>query len=324
MKKIVVIGGGTGTYTVLTGLKSFPVELTDVVTMMDSGGSSGRLRDEFGHLPPGDVRQGLLALSPSNLNPILRELLNYRFDRGGDLQGHNFGNLFLTALNEITGSMETAIKEAGEILGIKGEVVPVTYSQAQLCADLNDGQTIVGEDKFEIIKQQDNLDVRKVYLDQKIRSNPRAIQAIKEADLIVIGPGDLYRSIIPNFLVEGLAQAVKNTKATVSYVVNLVTVYGKPKGLTAKEHVSKIEEYIGEGRVNFIVINDGELPKEVLPRYQKEKDILVIDDLGSSLKVIRADVVATGVVRKIKGDPLKRSYLRHDSDRLAKVLVGLV
>src|SRR3989344_4242384 len=201
-KRVVVIGGGTGTFVALTGLKKYPVHLSAIITMMDSGGSTGRLRDQLGVLPPGDLRQALVALAESD--KLWRDLFLYRFVNG-DLKGDNFGNIFISALEKVTGSIEAAVECAGMILDTRGDAIPVTFTDSQLCVELADGRIIKGETH---IDEPEELDIRpritRAYLEPNAQANQQAITALQKADLIVIGPGDLYTSIIPNLLVDGI------------------------------------------------------------------------------------------------------------------------
>jgi len=197
MKKIVVIGGGTGTFTVLRGLKEYPYDISAVVSMFDSGGSAGILRDEHGILPPGDIRKCLVALSHGEQEKTLRELFNYRFKSGDSLKGHTFGNILLTALTELHKSEDKAIKIAGKLLNIQGKVLPVSLEQSHLCVELEDGSIIEGEVNIDIPKHDGNLRIKKAFLKPEVRGTSEAIDAILDADMVVIGPGDLYTSIIP-------------------------------------------------------------------------------------------------------------------------------
>ncbi|HEX7456742.1 MAG TPA: gluconeogenesis factor YvcK family protein, partial [Candidatus Nanoarchaeia archaeon] len=207
--KIVVFGGGTGIFNLLRGLKRYTSNIVAIVTMMDSGGSSGRLRDEFGHLPPGDVRQALVALSPDDRASLtLRQLFNYRFSKGEGLEGHSFGNLFLTALTDITGGADKAIAEAGGVLGIRGRVYPVTLTNSNLVARLEDGSEIVGETNIDMRKERPDVKIDYVYLDPKAYAYPEVLKEIETADVIVLGPGDLYTSVIPNLLVDGVTDSI--------------------------------------------------------------------------------------------------------------------
>src|SRR3989344_2138346 len=234
LPRVVTIGGGTGSYTSIRGLKKHPIILTAIVNMIDDGGSSGKLRDELGVLPPGDVRQCLVALSESS--KLLRDMFSYRFEEGG-LRGHSFGNIFLSTLEKKTGSMKKAISEVGKILRIKGNVVPVTFTKSNLCVDLEDGKTIVGETHIDVVeKKEKRAPIKNIYLMPKAKLNDDAKKAIEETNFILIGPGDLYTSIIPNILVMGVSKAIKNSKAKKIFVLNLMTKYGHTSGFGAKKH----------------------------------------------------------------------------------------
>ncbi len=216
-QKIVTIGGGTGSFVVLSGLKDYPIELTAIVSMTDDGGSTGVLRDELGVLPPGDVRQCLVALSSSG--HITRELFNYRFENGC-LSGHSFGNIFLSALEKISGDFYQAVKEAEKILHVNGRVVPVTLSNTNLEVLFNNNKIIKGQVN---IFNSDLHELKEIRLNPRVKANPEAIKAIKEADKIVINAGDFYSSIIPNFLVQGIPAAIKKARAKIIYIANLMT-----------------------------------------------------------------------------------------------------
>ena len=243
--RIVVIGGGKGSYNALRGLSRRVVSLTAVVSMADDGGSSGRLRHEFGHLPPGDVRRCLLALS-SGSPASLRRLFDYRFERGDGLDGHSFGNLMLTALTEITGRTDLAIEEAGLLLQARGRVVPVTLSNTRLCAELEDGTVIRGEAQIDVRETGSSQRITRVFLDPPAIANPAALAAIQDADAVVIGPGDLYTSVIPNLLVSGVASAIRTTNATRIYVCNLVTKPGETDGFRASDFIAEVQRYLGD------------------------------------------------------------------------------
>src|ERR1035437_8639171 len=235
-------------FVVLSGLKKYNVELAAIITMMDSGGSSGKLRDELGVLPPGDVRQCLVALAKSS--KLLREMFNYRFDEGG-LKGHTFGNIFLSTLTTTTGSMKMAIEEVGKILRIQGRVIPVTYNKSDLCIELEDGSIIEGETHIdEVESREQRARIIRAFLKPEAKANPDAIEAIKDADAIIIGPGDLYTSIIPNLLVKGIQPAIKASKGKKIYVLNLMTKYGQTTRHTAKDHVKDLEQYVGDDQLD--------------------------------------------------------------------------
>lgn len=307
-EKIVVIGGGTGSYNVLCGLKKYPVDLTAVVTMMDSGGSTGRLRDEFGFLPPGDVRRCLVALSSDT--GLLRKLFEYRFDRGSGLSGHRFGNLFLTVLRDLTGGDAAAVREAAKILNVRGQVLPVTLNNCQLGVVLENGQTVVGETNISIPRHDPRLRIRSLFVVPRARINKEAEAAILEADKIIIGPGDLYTSILPNIAVSGVKAALRKTRARVIYVCNIMTKAGETLGFTAVDFVRELEHYLGRGIVRDIVCNDQKPPARLLKRYAAERAEFVEPDLEEG-RVRRASLLGG------------RDLARHDSDRLARVLMSL-
>ena len=305
-----VIGGGTGSYTVLRGLKNHDVELSAVVSMMDSGGSTGRLRDEFGFLPPGDVRRCLLALSDDS--GVLRRMFEYRFNKGIGLNGHSLGNLFLTALRDITGKEEEAIKEASKILNIKGRVLPVTTTNCQLGAILENDQVIAGETNIDIPRHDPKLRIKKLFLIPKPKAYKGAVKAILEADKIVIGPGDLYTSVLPNLIVSGIIQAIKKSKAKKIYVCNIMTKHGETSGFKASDFVDEIENYLGKGIISHVICNNKKPSKNLLKKYEKEKADFVETDIKSrQIKIKRANLL----------DDI--NLARHDPDKLAKTIIEL-
>lgn len=323
LPKVVVIGGGTGSFVALSGLKKYPIDLTAIVTMMDSGGSSGRLRDELGVLPPGDIRQCLVALATSS--KLLRELFTYRFEEG-DLKGHNFGNIFISSLEKTTGSMKKAITEVGKILRIHGHVAPVTFKKADLCVELVNGKIIEGETHIDEVETKMNRPrIKNAYLKPSVTANPMALNAIAEANYILVGPGDLYTSIIPNLLVKGVASALKKSKAQKIYVMNLMTKYGQTTHYTAKDHINDLEKYIGEGTINTILLNTKRPTKETLSWYEDFDEQPVLDDLSEAkYSVVRADLLKNIVLKKNPTDSLKRSIIRHDSVKLAKAVMEII
>lgn len=328
MKKLprfVTIGGGTGSYTSLRGLKKHPINLTAIVNMVDDGGSSGRLRDELGVLPPGDVRQCLVALSESS--KLLRDLFNYRFEEGG-LRGHSFGNIFLSTLEKQTGSMKKAISEVGKILNIKGKVVPVTFDkEAKLCVDLADGTTIEGETHIdEVEEKQTRAEIIKAYLKPEAVLNEDAKKAIVEADYIVIGPGDLYTSIMPNILVTDFPKIIKKSKAKKIYVMNLMTKYGQTTKFKASDHIETLEKYIGKNILDFVLVNNKKPNKQVLSWYEDYEEYPVIDDLTGKYKykIIRKDLLKDVIIEQNPSDTRRRSIIRHDSKKLGEEIVNLI
>lgn len=313
MKHVVVIGGGTGTFTVLSALKKFPVHLTAVVSMADDGGSTGMLRDQYGVLPPGDIRRALVALSDSE--GILRELFNYRFKEGG-LHDHNFGNLFLAALEKITGDFTLALREASELLNINGEVVPVTLDDIRLYAELEDGKILRGETQIDIPKSSVRMPIKKIWLQPEAKMNPSVKRVLHHADLIILGPGDLYTSVVPNLLVKGVSEAIKASKAKKVYVSNLMTKFGETHGFSGKDFIGKIEQYLGKNILDYVIFNSKKPPTAVLKKYKKEQAELVTAE-GLNLKskkpkYILADLLDSG------------NLIRHSQAKLAKVILSLL
>ncbi len=307
-KKVVVIGGGTGTFVVLSALKNYPLELTAIVSMADDGGSTGMLRDQYGVLPPGDIRRALVALSAS---PTLRDLFNYRFIKG-DLSGHSFGNIFLSTLEKIKGDFASAVKDASQILNIKGAVLPVTLGNVRLYAQLTDGKILKGETNIDIPRTKTRAKIKKVWLSPAANINPEAKKALISADLIVIGPGDLYTSLIPNLLVRGAPEAIKKSKAKKVFVCNLMTKYGETNGFLAADFVEEIEKYLGKNVLDYAVFNSKKPRAKTLARYKKEKAEF-IEPPAKSQKYILADLLDAG------------QFIRHNPrQKLAKTLVSLL
>lgn len=323
--KIVTIGGGTGNYVSLMGLKKYDVELSAIVNMFDDGGSTGVLRDELGVLPPGDVRQCLVALSKSS--KTLRELFNYRFEEGG-LKGHTFGNIFLSALEKQSGSMKEAISEVGNVLRIEGKVVPVTFTKnAKLCVDLTDGKTIVGETHIDEVKKKEvRAPIKKIYIKPKAKLNEDVLTEIKKADFVLIGPGDLYTSVLPNIMVDGVAAAIKKSRAKKIFVINLMTKRGHTSGFGAKKHVSEMEKYLGENVLDYVLVNIEKPSKQVLSWYSEYEEVPVKDDLNSKykFKVVKTKLLNDIVSKQNRVDARRRSIVRHDSSKLAKVIMRIV
>ena len=316
--RVVAVGGGTGIYAVLTGLRHVSSNITAIVSMSDNGGSSGRLRDEFGYLPPGDVRRCLVALASDEDSMLLRQLFEYRFDRGAGLNGHTFGNLLLTALTDILGSTDRAVDEAGRLLRIRGQVLPVTLTDTTLCARLSDGQEISGETDIDVRKVNHDVPISDVYLRPTATANPPVLDAIAEADLIVLGPGDLYTSVIPNLLVEGVAPAIRASKARRVYVCNVMTKHGETDGFAASDFIHQIKRYLGaEDALDCAILNYHEsLPPALYHKYKEEKAEPVSIDLGKCY-----ELVPQLAIRPLT---MTGALVRHDPGRLAATLVELV
>lgn len=311
-KKIVVIGGGTGVFTVLSGLKNYDTDLTAVVTMADDGGSTGILREEFGILPPGDIRRALVALSRSD-NKILSELFNYRFQEGAGLVGHNFGNLMITALERLTGDFSLAIQEAARILSVKGKVVPVALQAPRLFAELENGKVIKGETNIDIPGHDGRLRIKRIWLEPKAKLNPAAQNALLAAEAIVVGPGDLYTSIVPNLLVEGMKAALKKSRAKKIYVVNLMTKFGETNGFRAEDFLRVITDIIGDGVLDYVVVNNKKPNLHRLKKYAEEKAMFVAWE-----NLPKAPMPIFGDFLRAEG------FLRHDPDKLAKTILSLI
>ncbi|OHA47736.1 MAG: hypothetical protein A2806_01410 [Candidatus Terrybacteria bacterium RIFCSPHIGHO2_01_FULL_48_17] len=312
-KRIVVIGGGTGVFTVLVGLKRTSHKLSAIVTMADEGGSTGALRADFGILPPGDVRRALIALSPAE--KTLSDLFSYRFEEGKGLEGHSVGNLLITALERMTGSFENAISEAGKILGAKGEVIPVTLEHVRLRAWLKGGGVVTGEHAIDVPMGRRIARIIRLAFTRKANANPRAIDTILRADLVVIGPGDLYTSVLPNLLVNGISTALRKTRGKVVYVVNLMTKRGETDNFTSRDFVDIIEKYLGGETLDVIVVNTAPPPARLLRLYREKGHVAPVAHKpdffpGKSFAVIEG--------KFIRSD---RRFIRHDSQRLARALL---
>ncbi len=328
-KKIVVIGGGTGTYTLLRGLKAYAdtVDITAIVTMADSGGSTGRLRDEFGQLPVGDVRMALCALADDvdAHGDLLRELFLYRFAKGEGLVGHNFGNLLLTALTEIVGDTSTAIETAGQILRIKGSVIPVTSDNVQLVATYDTGESVLGEHHIDTPPPTAHTNrILNLAVTPEATINPHARAAILGADMIVLGPGDLYTSILANCVITGVKEAVVASNATIVYVCNLMSRSGQTIGMHSREYVEEIKKYVGL-TPHHVIFNNSPFPALLLESYKQEGNHPVENNITLGTCTVHAiDVVSTQSYVTKEGDTVIRSLIRHDSEKLSRAILNLL
>jgi len=319
-KNIVVIGGGTGTFTVLSGLKKYPFNLSAIVTMSDDGGSTGVLRDELGVLPPGDVRTCLVALSSSD--KLMRTLMNYRFE-SGNLKGHSFGNLLLSALEKITGSFDEAVEKASEVLRIRGRVVPATLDEVRLMAQV--GKKIIrGEENIQ--NSTLNGSLKYLWLEPIARANPKALRAIREADLIVVGPGNLYASLVPNLLVRGIPEAMRKSKAKKVFICNLMTKMEHTHGWSVADYVGSVEKYLG-APLDVVVYNNKTPDKAILKKYAREGDTLTSwEKLPNERELIGSNLMSrhAHTTNKI-GTPAKESSLvRHDPSKLANIIIKVL
>jgi uncharacterized cofD-like protein len=329
MLNVVAIGGGTGLSTLLRGLREHVLsrltapssrhcaiaELSAIVTVADDGGSSGRLRRAFGVLAPGDVRRCLVALSEDE--DMLAKLFEYRFRRGRGLQGHSLGNLLLTALTQITGDFGRALEVASEVLATRGRIYPATLSHVRLRAQLQGGRVVTGETR---ISRSTQPIVRLSLLPSQCRPVPEAIAAIARADVIFIGPGSLYTSIIPNMLVKGLAKSIAGSKALKVYIANLMTQPGETNGMTASQHIQAILKHADANVLDCAILNGSAIPPRLLPRYAAEGSEPVENDLEAvrrlGVRPVLADLVATETVAR-------RVVLRHSPERLARAALSL-
>jgi uncharacterized cofD-like protein len=316
--RVVCMGGGTGLFTLLSGLKTLPgVSLTAVVSMSDDGGSTGRLRDGFGVLPPGDVRRSLIALSSAP--DLLNELMGFRFSRGGELSGHSLGNLILTALSEMRGSMGAAVRALGEILQIHGRVIPVTEGRTTLKARLATGEVIVGERRIDHREEAgDRARIERLWCDPAVPASREALAAIAEADLVVLGPGDLFTSVIANLVVDGVSDALRASRARRLYVLNVMTEPEETPGFSVVDHVREVVRYLGGDRLDHVLCSTTRFSPSCVARYSARGQRPVKERPGESLasvtaaRVHRADVASDTVL------------VRHDSLKLARALRPLI
>lgn len=314
MKKanIVVIGGGTGLSAILRGLKTFPVDITAIVTVADDGGSSGRLRNELSIPPPGDVRNVLVALS--EVEPLVEELFQHRFQNGEGLSGHSLGNLLLAGMTSITGDFAKGVHELSRVLNVRGKVLPAANQSIVLKAEMSDGTIIVGESKIPEVRKK----IKRVFLTPaNVQPLPESLHAIQNADLIVIGPGSLYTSVLPNLLVPGIVAEVKKATAKKVYICNVMTQPGETDHYTASQHVDAIISHAGEGIIDTIIVNDEQINKEYLAKYELEGAKAVTFDKEAlqkqSLQIVTDHLLV-----------YRENYLRHDAIKLSQQLLALL
>ncbi|WP_462411031.1 gluconeogenesis factor YvcK family protein [Neobacillus sp. Marseille-QA0830] len=310
--RIVVIGGGTGLPVLLRGLKQYPVDITAIVTVADDGGSSGRIREDLHIPPPGDVRNVLAALS--DVEPLVEEMFQHRFDTSNELSGHSLGNLILAAMTSITGDFVHAIQEMSKVLNVRGKVLPAANQNVVLHAEMEDGTVISGESKIPYSGKK----IKQVFLTPKnIRPLPETIQAIRQADMIVIGPGSLYTSIMPNLLVPRLGDEVCRSHAKKVYICNLMTQAGETLGYSASDHVKALYDHMRRSFIHTILVNNKEIPADVQLRYNEELaypvhyDLPRLSELG--IEVVHADIA-----------DLEDGALRHDPKKVAEILYNLL
>jgi uncharacterized cofD-like protein len=323
--KIAVIGGGTGSFTMLSALKNYTGQIAAIVSMADDGGSTGVLRDELGTLPPGDVRQCLVALSDS---PKVRDLFEYRFD-AGTFSGHSFGNVLLTALEKITGDFSEAVETASDILRIRGVVIPATLDNVRLKMEWEEKSLVLHGERV-IDAEYFKHDPRKAHLSltPDAAANPMAIKAIEQADVVVIAPGDLYTSLGPLLVIEGIGEALKKSKALKVYVSNLVSKHGQTDNFTVSDHASEIERFAGVPFLDAVLYNETQPSPEVAARYEEEKGYITKVDKevldAQRYKALGGDFLGKMAVSN-GADTLigKRSLIRHDAEAVAKQIVRM-
>ncbi|MGB4505281.1 MAG: gluconeogenesis factor YvcK family protein [Syntrophaceticus sp.] len=307
--RIAAIGGGTGLPILLRGLKKHTANITAIVTVADDGGSSGRLRGEFGILPPGDIRNCLVALAETET--LMEKLFNYRFGMGDGLAGHSLGNLLITALVDITGDFKVAIQEVSHVLKVRGQVLPSTLDQVTLNAELADGTHIFGESRI----SQADIPLKRVFLTPaSCIAVPEAVSAIQQADLILLGPGSLFTSVLPNLLVPGIATAIKQSRAVKCYICNIMTQPGETTNFKASDHLAAIYDHAGV-YPDYIIVNNKRIAQANLEKYAKE---------GAKEVVVDHHMLQKMGVRVVKGDFLdEQDLVRHDPQKLARAVLSI-
>lgn len=311
-RKVVVLGGGTGTSTLLRGLKEFPIDLTAIVSVCDDGKSTGVLREEFNIPAVGDIRRVLIALSETE--PLVRELFNYRFNTTSDLDGHTVGNLLLTASSEITGNLSDGIEALSKVLNLKGKVVPLTEDNVVLMGEMEDGSIVEGEHNITMCKKT----IKKVFYKEEPVPTKEAVNAIEEADLIILSMGSLFTSVIPNLICEDIIKAIDKSKAKVMYVCNMVTQPGETEGFKVSDHVKFLNQYLGEHKVDVVIANKGKIDEEMADRYGslEQKDPVELDKKKTK-----------SLVKKVISDDyviIRNNLLRHNALKLSMHIFGFL
>lgn len=315
--KIVAIGGGTGLSILLRGLKEYTSNITAIVTVADDGGGSGILREDLGMLPPGDIRSCILALA--NTEPTMEKLLQYRF-KEGKLKGQNFGNLFLAAMNEIYGSFEEAVRETSNVLAVTGKVLPMTLENVTLFAELENGIKVQGESNIPLKNSEYSSRIKRVFM-EPVMTNPleEAVAAIEEADIIVLGPGSLYTSVIPNLLVNDMVTHIYESEAVVVYISNVMTQPGETDGYTVYQHVEAILNHSREDLLDYCIANVEEIPEETLEKYKEDgaKPVILTDEDELKLNHMGIKVIKDNLI------DVKKDYIRHDALKISEILANL-
>ncbi|MFY4774954.1 gluconeogenesis factor YvcK family protein [Metabacillus sp. RGM 3146] len=310
--KIVIIGGGTGLSVLLRGLKQYPLDITAIVTVADDGGSSGRLRDELKIPPPGDIRNVLAALS--DVEPLVEELFQHRFNKGNSLTGHSLGNLILAAMTNITGDFTHAIREMSKVLNVRGRVLPAANRSVFLHAEMDDGSVVSGESKIPYSGKR----IKRVFLTpQKIEPLPETLEAIREAELIILGPGSLYTSILPNLLVPKIGKEVCKSKAKKVYICNVMTQAGETLNYTATDHIKALYDHMDCAFINTVLVNKETIPDSIKERYEEELAEPVTCD-PEELEALGLEVVHEQIVS------YDNNVIRHDTNKVARLLYSIL
>jgi uncharacterized cofD-like protein len=313
--KIVAVGGGTGLSVLLSGLKEYTSNITAIVTVADDGGSSGRIRQQFDILPPGDIRNCLVALADAST--LMRDLFQFRFDESSELSGHSFGNLFITVMTRLTGDFDKAIKETSKVLALRGQVIPSTLNNVVLVAEHRDGSITEGENKIPKARKP----INRVYLKSAASvmepvATPEAVKAVREAQIIIMGPGSLYTSIIPNLLIKEITEAIAASGAIKVYVCNAMTQPGETDNFNASEHIKILLKHSHARIFDYCILNNGEISKDMLKRYEQEGSYRVVNDtrniINMGYRAIEEDVI------------ISEDVVRHDSAKLAKIILGFI
>ncbi len=308
---VTVIGGGTGLSVLLRGIKSVTSNITAIVTVADDGGSSGRLRDDLGMIPPGDLRNCLVALADTE--PLMEKLFQHRFGGTGGLAGHNFGNLFIAAMTEVLGDVEQALKESSKVLAVRGRVLPASTQTVRLWAKMTDGSIVEGESQIPLVNKR----IERVYLQpEETMPVESSLEAIRDADAIILGPGSLYTSILPNLLVRGVADTLRKSQAVKIYICNVMTQPGETDGYSASDHVQAILDHVGPGVIDYVVINNQSVAEELQQKYADQGAYPVTNDAekveAMGIKVTQADVIN------------ETNLVRHDPLKLSRTIVSMI
>lgn len=309
--KLVVIGGGTGLSVLLRGLKEYDADITAVVTVADDGGSSGRLRSDLGMPPPGDLRNCLVALADTE--PLMEKLWQYRFQGGEGLAGHSFGNLFIAALTEVTGDFETAIRETSRVLAVRGRVLPAVHQEVILRAHMTDGSVVEGESQIPLAHKKI---ARVEIVPPDVEPLPEVVQVLREADAIIVGPGSLYTSVLPNLLVPGITREIRQSRAKKIYICNVMTQPGETDGYSASQHVQTIYDHVGPGLFDYIFVNSAPIPPAVIEQYREKKAEPVVADIAN-LQQMGLTVIARNFLHYA-------IYARHDARRISEQIFALL